>query len=115
MGIDSRVRSAGESHRGGGPLRGLASVTGIPGGAPLSPEVASMLLEGLRSVLTVTYAPLEGVVGALDTTASEWTLRLDSGSPVSDHCWVMIDVCEVLRLGPDDAEHAATSVPLNPA
>ena len=70
-----------------------------------------MLVEGLRSMLTVTYVPLDGVVGALDTTTSEWALHLDSGSPAEDHCWVMIDVLEVLRLGPDAAEHATSSLP----
>lgn len=64
------------------------------------------LVKGLRSVLTVAYVPLHGVVAIMDTTAPVWALHLDSNSPTEDHCWAMIDVLKVLRLGPHAAEHA---------
>jgi hypothetical protein len=72
----------------------------------LSSEAASVLVEGLRSILTVTYVPLDGVVAVLDTTTAEWALHLDADSPAEDHCWAMIEVLDVLRRGPHAAGHA---------
>lgn len=78
-----------------------------PGGPErLGPAAAAVLVEGLRSMLTVTYVPLDGVVAVLDTTTAEWALHLDADSPVEDHCWAMIEVLDVLRRGPHAAEHA---------
>ncbi|HSK58669.1 MAG TPA: hypothetical protein VK935_06410 [Actinomycetospora sp.] len=73
--------------------------------------MAPTLVEGLRSILTVTYVPLAGLVAVLDTTSPEWSLHLDSDSPTEDHCWAMIDVLEVLRLGPAAAPHVTRAVP----
>jgi hypothetical protein len=50
--------------------------------------------------------PLDGVVAVLDTTTAEWALHLDADSPAEDHCWVMIEVLDVLRRGPHTAGHA---------
>jgi hypothetical protein len=80
----------------------------------VSAEAALALVEGLRSVLTVTYVPLHGVVAVLDTTTSVWTLHLDPDSPAEDQCWAMVDVLEVLRFGPDAARHATRSPPPSP-
>jgi hypothetical protein len=71
-----------------------------------SSAAAQALVEGLRSMLTVTYAPLTANVAQLDTTSAVWLLELDSGSPPEDQCWAMIDVLLVLSLGPQKAEFA---------
>jgi hypothetical protein len=51
-----------------------------------------VLVEGLRSVLAVSYVPLTGLVAVLDTTTSAWVLSLDSASSADDHCWALLDV-----------------------
>ena len=71
-----------------------------------SSAAALALVEGLSSMLTVTYTPLTGNVAQLDTTTAVWLLELDSGSPPEDQCWAMIDVLLVLSLGPRRAEFA---------
>ena len=71
---------------------------------------AHVLVEGLRSVLAVSYVPLAGLVAVLDTTTPAWVLNLDSGSSADDQCWALLDVLRVLAFGPDAAEWA-TSVP----
>jgi hypothetical protein len=71
-----------------------------------SSAAARALVEGLRTIITVTYAPLTGNVAQLDTTTAEWLLELDTGSPPEDHCWAMIDVLLVLSCGPQRAEFA---------
>ena len=71
---------------------------------------ALVLVEGLRSVLAVSYVPLTGLVAVLDTTAPAWVLSLDSGSSAEDQCWALLDVLKVLTLGVDAAEWAR-SVP----
>ena len=71
---------------------------------------AHVLVDGLRSVLTVSYVPLTDLVAVLDTTKPAWVLSLDSGSPAEDHCWAMRDVLKVLAFGVDAAE-SATSAP----
>jgi len=71
-----------------------------------SSAAALALVEGLSSMLTVTYTPLIGNVAQLDTTTAVWLLELDSGSPPEDQCWAMIDVLLVLSLGPQRAEFA---------
>jgi hypothetical protein len=73
---------------------------GPRGPGRLDQDVASVLVEGLRAVLMVTFVPLDGVVAVLDTTAAPWALHLDADSPAEDHCWVMIEVLDVLRRGP---------------
>ena len=50
---------------------------------------AHVLVDGLRSVLTVSYVPLTDLVAVLDTTSPAWVLSLDSGSSAEDHCWAM--------------------------
>jgi hypothetical protein len=67
---------------------------------------AHAMIEGLRSMITVTYAPLTGNVAQLDTTTPVWRLELDSDSPPEDQCWAMIDVLLVLSLGAQRAEFA---------
>ncbi len=71
---------------------------------------ALVLVEGLRSVLAVSYVPLSGLVAVLDTTAPAWVLSLDSGSSAEDQCWALLDVLKVLTLGVNAAEWAR-SVP----
>jgi hypothetical protein len=114
-GAVSEMGPVGEARRVARRLRRVSSVV-YPDHhherAPLSSEAASALIEGLRSLLTVTYVPLDGVVAVLDTTSSAWTLHLDADSPAEDHCWAMIDVVEVLRLGPQAAEHATRTIAL---
>jgi hypothetical protein len=67
---------------------------------------AQVLVEGLRSVLAVSYVPLTGLVAVLDTTTPTWVLNLDSGSSADDHCWALLDVLRVLAFGADAAESA---------
>jgi hypothetical protein len=69
----------------------------------------SVLVSSLRSVLTISYAPLPGNVALLDTTTRDWTLELDSDSSAQDHCWAMIDVLKVLNFGVQAAEFAKIS------
>jgi hypothetical protein len=64
------------------------------------------MVEGLRSMITVTYGPLTGNVAQLDTTTAVWLLQLDSDSSPEDQCWAMIDVLLVLSLGVQRAEFA---------
>jgi hypothetical protein len=71
---------------------------------------ANILVDGLRTVLTVAYVPMTDLVAVLDTTAPSWVLSLDSGSPAEDHCWAMLDVLKVLAFGVHAAE-SATSTP----
>lgn len=70
-----------------------------------SSAAARVLLTSLRTVLTVSFAPLGGNVAQLDTTTADWLLELDSGSSADDHCWAMIDVLRILS----DGVGAATS------
>ena len=67
---------------------------------------ARALVDGLRSVLAVSYVPLAGLVAVLDTTTTAWVLSLDSGSSAEDQCWALLDVLKVLSLGVDAAEGA---------
>jgi hypothetical protein len=116
-GAASEARAVGEARRVARRLRRVSSVVSpnpYQERPPLSAEAVLVLVEGLRSLLTVTYVPLDGVVAVLDTTASVWSLHLDIDSPDEDHCWAMIDVLEVLRLGPHAAEHATSAMPLRP-
>ncbi|MDT7741183.1 MAG: hypothetical protein QOE59_261 [Actinomycetota bacterium] len=69
-----------------------------------------VLVEGLRSVLAVSYVPLTGLVAVLDTTTSAWVLSLDSASSADDHCWALLDVLKILSSGVEAAE-SARSVP----
>ena len=64
-----------------------------------SPATADALIGGLRDILTVTYMPLTHVVGRLDTSTPTWVLYLDSDSALEDHCWVMLDVLNILTFG----------------
>ena len=57
-----------------------------------SSETALMLVNGLRTMLAVTYVPLADNVARLDTTRPTWLLELDSGCSAEHHCWAMIDV-----------------------
>lgn len=70
------------------------------------PALADALLSSLRVLLTVSFQPLDLVVARLDTTSTPWVLYLDSGSPVQDQCWAMIDVLRVLTIGVPSAESA---------
>ncbi len=67
---------------------------------------AHVLVDGLRTMITVNYVPMPDLVAVLDTTAAAWVLSLDSGSPSEDHCWAMLDVLEVLAFGAQAAESA---------
>jgi hypothetical protein len=77
--------------------------------APCSAS-ADVLVEGLRSILAVSYVPLTGLVAVLDTTTPAWVLNLDSGSSADDQCRALLDVLKVLTLGLDASEWAR-SVP----
>ena len=112
-GPGSGLRATGRARQVARGLRRASSFASADprGRVLLGPEAALALVEGLRSILTVTYVPLNGLVAVLDTTTSVWTLHLDSDSPPEDHCWAMIDVLEVLRLGPDAAQHGTRSLP----
>lgn len=78
----------------------------------LGAEAASVLVEGLRSMVTVTSVPLGGVVAVLDTRAEAWVLYLDTDSPVEDRCWAMVEVLDVLRRGPEASRHASQAPPV---
>lgn len=112
-GSGSGLRTRGRARQVARDLRRASSIAsaGPRGRVLLSPEATLALVEGLRSVLTVTYVPLSGLVAVLDTTTSVWALHLDSDSPPEDHCWAMIDVLEVLSRGPDAAQHGTRALP----
>jgi hypothetical protein len=112
-GPGSGLRTPGRARQVARGLRRASSIASPDprGRVRLSPEATLALVEGLRSILTVTYVPLSGLVAVLDTTTSVWALHLDSDSPPEDHCWAMIDVLEVLRLGPDAARHGKRALP----
>jgi hypothetical protein len=80
------------------------------GACPHCSASAHVLVEGLRSLLAVSYVPLTGLVAVLDTTAPAWVLNVDSGSSADDQCWALLDVLRVLAFGVDAAEWAR-SVP----
>jgi hypothetical protein len=71
---------------------------------------ARELVDGLRTVIAVSYVPLTDLVAVLDTTMPAWVLSLDSGSSAEDHCWALFDVLRILTSGVDAAE-SARSVP----
>ncbi len=77
-----------------------------------SPATADALISGLRDILTVTYTPLTHVVGRLDTSTPTWVLYLDSDSAREDHCWVLLDVLNILTFGIEAATSAAPSLRL---
>ncbi len=74
-----------------------------------SSAVALALIEGLNSMLTVTYVPLRGNVARLDTTNPVWVLEVDSESSPEDQCWALIDVLRVLSCGAQAAQFARAS------
>ncbi len=67
---------------------------------------AAALVRGLRTMIDVSFVPLQDAVARLDTCAPTWVLYLDSDSPADDHCWAMLDVLRVLTLGPEAAVSA---------
>ncbi len=77
-----------------------------------SPATADALVSGLGGILTVTYMPLAYVVGRLDTSDRTWVLYLDSESPPEDHCWVMLDVLNILVFGVEAATSATPGLRL---
>lgn len=74
---------------------------------------SQVLVDGLRSVVNIAYAPLAQVVARLDTTRPIWVLTLDTDSPAEDHCWAMIDVLKVLNRGQFAADYARITTPLS--
>lgn len=72
-----------------------------------------ILVDSLRSTVSIAYAPLARVVARLDTTRPMWVLTLDTDSPSEDHCWAMLDVLKVLNRGRHAAEYARTTTPLS--
>ena len=97
--------------------RAMTPYSTSPCGSPTCPLCSAsehVLVDCLRSLLTVAYVPRTDLVAVLDTTTAAWVLNLDSGSSADDRCWALLDVFKVLALGADAADSARSVPTLSP-
>jgi hypothetical protein len=64
-----------------------------------SPDAAEVLTGRLSCMLHIVHTPMPDRVAMLDMSSDRWVLYLDSGSPLEDLRWALLDVISVLANG----------------